>query len=241
LGIKAITFDFWSTLFKDTGDIGKNRHVWRIENMAKGLAKAGWMGSPAEILAAIEIASNRGTEIRLKGEVDFLPEEQIELIFKQLAVSPSKEVFEEVLRAYTKASGEFPPAPMPGTIETVKELSKKYPIGLISNTGITPGSVLRTVLEGAGIIDCFKVLTFSNEVNLVKPNPEIFKLTAKGLGVDVRDTVHIGDDFEADVVGAQGVGASGIWLNPKEDSKQGKAFAVIKELTELQEILGRNG
>jgi len=237
--IKAVTFDFWNTLFHDTGDIGDKRNTWRVERIANTLANAGWAGSKADLYAAIDSAAKRGTEIRLQGIVDFIPEEQVRFIFDCLGISPGLDVYAEVLDAYTSAARYFPPSLMPGAVEVVREVAKYYPVGLISITGITPGSVLREVISSAGILDSFKTLTFSNEVKIVKPNPQIFLLTAENLSVDVRDILHIGDDYDADITGANRVGAKGVWLNPKDTDSPGNAFAVIKELAELVELLRR--
>lgn len=238
--VKAVTFDFWSTLFGDTPEVGRERHSWRVEQMGAALAKAGWSGPQVDIYKAIDAASKRSTEVRLRGIVDFIPEEQLELILRELGFgSLNREIYEEVYSAYTGAAGRFPPAPLPGAVKTVREISKLYPVGLISNTGITPGSVMRRILDGAGMLDCFQTLTFSNEVNLVKPNPQIFLLTAENLGVQAQEILHIGDDFEADVIGAHRVGARGVWLSAKAEAVPAEAFAVVKELTELPELLRR--
>jgi len=236
--VRAITFDFWSTLFGDTPEVGGKRHSWRVEHMALALVNAGWQGSHADIYGAIRVADAHSTEIRLKGTVDFTPEEQLEVILRELGISKvNGHTYEEVHSAYAGAAGLFPPAPLPGALEVVREMAGRYPVALISNTGITPGSVMRQILDGAGILDCFKILTFSNEVNLVKPNPRIFQLTAENLGVNVEDIVHVGDDFEADVVGANRVRARGVWLNSKTSTTPPEAFAVIRELKELPDVL----
>ena len=55
-------------------------------------------------------------------------------------------------------------------------------IGLISNTGMTPGTTFRAHLENIGLLGFFDVLTFSDEVKLSKPSEEIFRLTLRALG-----------------------------------------------------------
>ena len=236
--IRAVTFDFWNTLFSDSEEIGRLRQTRRVENMVKVLAKEGYGTSREEVLAGVEAASKQGEEIRLQGIVDFTPEQQIDLICTCLGLKPGPATIQELLTAYTGAAILFPPSPLPGAAEIVREVSNRLPVGLISNTGITPGSVLREVLGGVGILECFKTLTFSNEVILVKPNPQIFLLTAENLQVDPKDVLHIGDDYEADVIGAQKVGAKGVWLNTLgRDKPSEAAHAVIRELHELKQLL----
>ncbi|MDA8442771.1 MAG: HAD family hydrolase, partial [Peptococcaceae bacterium] len=232
------TFDFWSTLFDDIGDVGHRRQEWRVATMQQALAKGGWQGELEQVIAAVGEAEGQCTTIRHLGGVDFTPEEQLTAILNMLEFNPSPVVRDEVFEAYTTAVDHFPPDPLPGAISVVKEISRELPIALISNTGITPGSVLRRVLAKAGILECFKVLTFSNEVNMVKPNPGIFLHTAHQLGVDISETLHVGDNFRADVLGAVGVGAKGVWLNPQGGSAP-EAYAVIKAMAELRDVVLR--
>ncbi len=239
MAIQGITFDFWNTLFTDTGGIGKLRHDWRLREMAKGLNKMGWTGGPEALAATVEGAGDLGTQVRLRGGSDFLPEQQLEFIFSQLQVVPPREVYDEVYAAYTGATAKFPPQPLPGSVDTVRRAAELCPVGLISNTGITPGTVLRQVLDGAGILKYFRALTFSNEVNLVKPNHEIFRLTAQKLGASLADVLHVGDDYEADVLGAERAGARGVWLKQGEITEPAQAFAIIHELPQLLNLLGR--
>jgi putative hydrolase of the HAD superfamily len=77
---------------------------------------------------------------------------------------------------------------------------------VVSNTMRTPGTVLRRVLEGQGVLGCFSELTFSDEVGVRKPAAEIFRLTLEKLGVNAAEAVHVGDDPVLDVAGARGAG-----------------------------------
>jgi putative hydrolase of the HAD superfamily len=78
-------------------------------------------------------------------------------------------------------------------------------IGLISNTGITPGYVLRGLLADYGLLPYFRILTFSDEARLAKPAEEIFRCTLEALEVQAAEAVFVGDMPELDVVGPQAV------------------------------------
>lgn len=81
-----------------------------------------------------------------------------------------------------------------------------YALALVSNTMRTPGATLRTLLERFGVLGCFSHTTFSDEVLIRKPDPEIFALTLRALGADPAESVHVGDDTILDVEGARGAG-----------------------------------
>ena len=59
-------------------------------------------------------------------------------------------------------------------------------LAVVSNTMRTPGRVLKAVLDRAGLLAPFAVLTFSDECGIRKPDPEIFLLTLRGSGSPPR-------------------------------------------------------
>ncbi len=79
-------------------------------------------------------------------------------------------------------------------------------MGLISDTGITPGRVLRAVMARDGLLPLFQHCTFSDEVGRAKPHPLPFQHTLEALGVEASFATHIGDLPETDIAGAKGVG-----------------------------------
>jgi putative hydrolase of the HAD superfamily len=66
--------------------------------------------------------------------------------------------------------------------------------------------ILRRVLERYGLLGYFGAISYSDEVGFRKPEPEIFRVTLARSGVAPEEAVHIGDNPDADVVGAQGAG-----------------------------------
>ena len=85
-------------------------------------------------------------------------------------------------------------------------------IGLISNTGMTPGATFRTYLSNTGMLDFFDTLTFSDEVKMSKPAKEIFLLTLRTLDAAPGQTVHVGDSIRNDVAGAKDCGLKTVWI-----------------------------
>lgn len=86
-------------------------------------------------------------------------------------------------------------------------------IGLISNTGMTPGFILRQVLRKEGVADFFDVLLFSDEVGVRKPERAIFDMVVEKLRAKSSEVVHIGDDLRSDVWGAKNAGFRAIHLS----------------------------
>jgi FMN phosphatase YigB (HAD superfamily) len=82
-----------------------------------------------------------------------------------------------------------------------------YTLGVICNTGMAGGRVLREVLRRHDLLDFFKVTVFSNEFGRAKPHPAIFHHTLEALGgIAPNQALHVGDLEELDVDGARRAG-----------------------------------
>lgn len=68
-------------------------------------------------------------------------------------------------------------------------------------------------LASAGIAGRLPIVLGADLVARPKPGPELFELAFDRLDVAPSAAVHIGDDWDADVVGAQGVGIQAVWLD----------------------------
>jgi epoxide hydrolase-like predicted phosphatase len=89
-----------------------------------------------------------------------------------------------------------------GLIEIIKYLrSKNYKIGLLSNYSGT----LRGKLAEQKIADLFDAIIISSEVGFQKPQPEIFEILFKGLGVKNNETIFI-DDTQKSLENAEEIG-----------------------------------
>jgi putative hydrolase of the HAD superfamily len=89
----------------------------------------------------------------------------------------------------------------------------KKRIGLICNTGLTPGFGLRKFLANVGIADYFDLMLFSDEVGVRKPNPQIFQIATQKLQLKPYNIAHVGDNLKSDVWGAKNVGFKAILLS----------------------------
>ena len=84
------------------------------------------------------------------------------------------------------------------------ELKNKYKLSLLSNIGSEPGQLVN--INNLAFFDD-KLLSF--EVGLIKPDPAIYLLAAKRLGVAPEECVFV-DDVIANVKAAESIGMKGI-------------------------------
>lgn len=109
-----------------------------------------------------------------------------------------------------------------------------FKLAIVSNWD-TP---LDPLTERLGIADYFDAITASHDerVKSAKPDPHIFNYTLAKVGVSAEETVHVGDTYEADIVGARNVGIRPILID-RDDTQTGKWDETIQSLSELPELL----
>ncbi|MBI4098068.1 MAG: HAD family phosphatase [Candidatus Levybacteria bacterium] len=86
-------------------------------------------------------------------------------------------------------------------VELIKQLKRKYKIGLLSNTG--DGEL--DVLDRDGIKSLFDVITASYIVKILKPDQRIYLKCAEEIGVNPRECLFI-DDNQDNIEGARKTG-----------------------------------
>lgn len=241
--ITAVTFDLWQTLLIDTREQGRARAQVRLDGTRDILHRFGEAYDGEHIREAYRACYRQCRAIREHNQ-DVSFREQVEMFITN--ISPglmgrlSGELVEDICRVYADSFFVHPPTPhaqAPAVLRQVKELGLQ--IGLISNTGMTPGTTFRDYLEQQGMLRYFDTLTFSDEVKLAKPAPEIFLMTVRSLGAAPAETVHVGDHVENDVAGAKGCGLRTVWIEgfyPRDDPSD-PSTAPDVSVTELGQVV----
>lgn len=103
------------------------------------------------------------------------------------------------------------------------ELHPKYKTAILSNA--SAGAIERRI-DSRIIKDCFDTVVVSAEVGFLKPEKEIYKLTAKRVGVESSECVFV-DDKEGYVIVAERLGMKAILYRNFEQCKNelGKLLA----------------
>ena len=209
--LQAITFDVWQTLISDPDGAEDERHVLRGHRMAEVLGRAGYRVAAADLAAACYVAAEAMEAEVWSRDRDLDTPEQIGYVLRALRPAFAEPLDEGVLAALAGAYADVALAIPPGLIFGVPEVlaecrARELRLGVICNTGRTPGQVLRRLFARYGILESFATLTFSNELRLRKPKPAIFTDTLSALGVPAEAAVHVGDDPRTDVAGSKAVG-----------------------------------
>ena len=90
--------------------------------------------------------------------------------------------------------------------------SRGYRLGLVTNRVNVPR--FYELLEEMELDSYFSLTLASGEVGISKPNPGIFYAAMDRLETEAAEAVYVGDNYWADVVGAQRAGITPVLLDP---------------------------
>lgn len=118
--------------------------------------------------------------------------------------------------------------------EILNYLQEKYHLHIITN-GFK--EVQHIKLDACNLKPHFKQIIISEEHGFNKPDVQIFRLAQELSGAEQKECVMIGDNYEADIMGALNAGWKAIYLSssPKENSST--HFNQIDRLIRLKEML----
>ena len=200
MAIRAITFDFWRTLFRDAEV--EERRLLRVAACVEVL------GLPEEdIDEAMRVTWQEFDRCHSEEQRTLTPQDAVTMTCARLGVSLDDGPAAKLCDVFATAIVQHSPVPIEGALEAVQAAAARVPVGLISDTGVSPGSSLSQLLARHGFLEHFDALVWSDEVGVSKPQRAMFERAAAGLGVQTSELLHIGDLEYTDIVGAHAVGA----------------------------------
>ncbi|NLJ73098.1 MAG: HAD family hydrolase [Syntrophomonadaceae bacterium] len=228
--LDTITFDFWNTLYElPSKEIVDNT----IQNLFLVLNEADYKLPHSEVAEAFGKAWNFANDMQREKGIDIKPIGQVDKLLEFLNIDLEPKWQEEFYTAYTDTLLAYPPSLKEGVAQTLPVLAERFKLGLICNTGITPGLGLRKLMASDGILDYFTVLTFSDELGISKPKKDIFIHTLSLLDSNSKYAAHIGDDATTDVWGSKNAGMTSIWLAPLAEYPVVYADYHVRKVIEL--------
>jgi putative hydrolase of the HAD superfamily len=230
--IKAVTFDLWNTLFAD-----RNFTDHRVNYVEEFLSKNGVPRSHREIRQAYMSSMEHAKRVlETENHRHLTNVERMDHIMRQMGVELRDEGKKELIEKFEAAIWENPPSLKEGAVVTLEALKPVYSMGVISDTGITPGRVVREMLNELGILDFFGSTVFSDEVGFCKPHESMFRTALRELKTSPHEAVHVGDLLETDVAGAKAFGMSAIWVKTVEPRIPG-IWVPDYEVTALPQVI----
>lgn len=118
----------------------------------------------------------------------------------------------------------------------------EIPVYLLSNS-IFKKNVMRKIINQYDLEKYFVNVYFSADYNIRKPHKDLFKIVfddikEKNKSIETNDVYFIGDNFQADILGAKNFGFIPVFINRKKNTNiNNDEFIEIKSLNELLEII----
>ena len=237
--LRAITLDYWNTLFEDRG--GRDRERRRAALLQSELDSLGMHRAPPAVDEALAAGYGYFESVWRRQMRTPPAAEIVEVILATLQAPVPSSAATRITDAFERLLLEVAPDPVPGAERVLSKLAESYRLAVISDTGYSPGWVLRELLDRHGMLQYFSYLYFSNEHRSSKPDPAVFRCVLDELEVVPVEALHVGDMQRTDVQGAKAVG---MWtvlfagVNDR-DAAISTADAVVRRFDDLPQAIDR--
>jgi putative hydrolase of the HAD superfamily len=232
--IKAIFFDWFNTL--------AHYYPPREELESQALKELGFAVSPKELSYGLYLGDkmmyeeNARIPVRLRSR-----EDQTQLymrfhrtILKEVNINASDEVVLKLLKRMLQLNDSMKFVLFDDVITTLKTLKKQdLKLGLLTNLQTEVGSMCREL----GIAEYLDFTVTSGEAGADKPQPPIFLKALELAQVTAAEAMHVGDQYQNDVLGARGVGIAPILLDRADYYAEIKDCPRIKSLSEVSKYI----
>lgn len=237
-----IIFDLGSTLIYFTGDWQEVQQQAR-QVMLQALCRRGMILDEQTFLKDFVARSD---EYRAERETEYFERPIDKLLQSVLADHGYPDVSLQQLspilaEMYTVSQSRW--RTEPDSVSTLEALQAAgYRLGLISNAAYEED--VYQLVDQAGLRSYFEFILVSAGVGYRKPHSKIFQAALDFWGAKAAQVLMVGDTLGADVVGAQRLGMSAVWITRRTDPAASQGYtgkvvpdATIATLSELPELL----
>lgn len=122
---------------------------------------------------------------------------------------------------------------LPDVPETLQNLKAwGFHLGVLSNRDEPCNDYLGQI----GLAQYFELALVAGELSAWKPQPEIFLLALQRLGLKPHETLYVGDNYYADIIGAERAGLHPVLIDPDGLFPEARC-QVIRSIGELPEAV----
>jgi putative hydrolase of the HAD superfamily len=152
-------------------------------------------------------------ELRTPSAVEIL-----NYIWEKMGFPKNEKAIEYLVDFFENSILYFPPQLQKNALTVVQELSKKYKLAIISDTGFSPGKVMSQMLDEIDFKKYFSAFSYSDETGVAKPHPKAFDTVLEYFDCLPENALHIGDIERTDIEGAKNLGMYAIRYDGDPDS-----------------------
>jgi FMN phosphatase YigB (HAD superfamily) len=205
------SFDFWNTIAFSNPTFKKERTNFIHEILEGKFTK--------EIIdeAFSVIGKNYNSSIENNEETLTVNELYLR-VFEYIGVNQYLDL-EKIKEAIFDLFLKYPPSICENFISYLNKLElNSVTISITSNTTFIPGFIIEKFLHQIDLLKKFSFCVFSDKEQVAKPNKKIFDIVLSHLNNKIKsaiDVIHIGDNLQADYVGAKKSGLSAFLIDCK--------------------------
>ena len=148
------------------------------------------------------------------------------------AVSPSDACVERAVEAYFEPFVRSCQL-IPGTYDMLTALAGRYRLGLVSN--FTHPPAVEQILARVGLEQFFDEIIISGRLGVRKPHLAIFGELTRLLALTPAEIVFVGDELQADIIGAQKAGMRAVWMTYRQQLERPSPLGQFLEMSEAAE------
>ncbi len=224
--IKAVFFDWFNTL--------AHYEPSREELESQALRECGIDVPPSKLVPALSsadkyyFAENAISPVRTRS-----PEEQAgiythyqQMVLAEAGVNTSAQPGQlvQIMKRTRELSQGMRFALFSDVLPNLKKLKeRKLVLGLLTNLDRD----VKPICHEVGLEPYLDVIVTSADVGSDKPNPPIFLAALEQAGVNASEAIHVGDQYQSDILGARGVGISPVLLD---------RFGLCRDITDCPRI-----
>jgi putative hydrolase of the HAD superfamily len=220
--IKVVTIDFWNTIVDSSN--GKERKAYRRAALAEAFGAIGLTYTDEDADKAFVIAHESFEHYWRNEHRTLNASETLQIVWDRMGANIPEETHDKVVKAFEESILVGMPGLIAGASEALAALAEQYKLAIISDTAISPGSLLKKVLERHGVIQHFSGFVFSDETGVSKPNELAFRSALEPFEAAPGEAVHIGDIERTDIAGAKNAGMQAVLFRGDPESVSYKSF-----------------
>ena len=225
---QAILFNIGGTLWEEL-EFDPHRGTEQV----LALASENPNGTTAdEVLARLEAIEGDLVERRERTWLEIPPYAVHRLVYEPAGVRFAQP-FEAIELVFWRAAMRV--APIEGAVQAVTDVAGRgIRLAVVSNSTFT-SRTLEWQLGEIGLGGLFEFVISSGDYVVRKPHPLIFQTASRKLGLEPRDTWHVGDSLVFDVGGAASAGLQAVWFdtageNALDDHPTVRSWAAFTDL-----------
>lgn len=165
-------------------------------------------------------------------EHSYIRQHRFPMVFRALGIDESA-VQADLNAEYLKLL-PYKPHLLESARDILDYLNGRYVMHIITN-GFAEIQAIK--MNSSAIAHYFVNVITSEKANAKKPDPRVFQYAMEISGTTAAESLMIGDNYEADILGAKSVGLDTLFYNPEGIPADDKPTYEIRHWNELRAIL----